>query len=205
MGEPTEGVNEGVNDGVNEDNLFVKPKKLSMFSHESGIESKMNEEMSDIFPIFVTKNMLQERILEVLNQDATEAPAVQPTTKPQTKPVETPKPSRRNKPFMPSIHPSVNPGPKALKETKKDGKYTIYHDSFTSACNEALRLVKERGLEVDENDWFNRVATGPGKPKVGQTNRFSVDLTKDNKPVKEQLNFQVYALPNKYELNCYIQ
>ncbi len=84
--------------------------------------------------------------------------------------------------------------------------FQIYHDTFSSAVQLAHSEAEKRGYTVDENDWFNRVTTGPGKPQPGQTNRFSVGLLKNGIEQRKQLHIQVYGMESgKYELNFYIQ
>lgn len=84
--------------------------------------------------------------------------------------------------------------------------YKLYHNSYSEAIKHAIRETKDRGYEVDEDDLFNKVLTGPRKPSPGQTNRFSIDLLKDGKPSKKKLHIQVYNMDNsgKYELNMYV-
>jgi len=38
----------------------------------------------------------------------------------------------------------------------------------------------------------------------GKTVKVSVELTKDGKPQRKELQIQVYGMKNGYELNCYI-
>jgi len=183
-------------------NFLIKPKKLSIFAPEGSEEAKF-------------KHSIKEKLKESFQQDDTDMtqPTIEPTIKPkvspQTTPTITPKPSRKNKPFLPPS-PLVNPRPKAkvgMDEVTGKGKNIeaqIYHDSFSQAAQEADAFAKARGYEVDETDWFNQVATGKGRPDEGQTHSFSIGLTKDGVPQKKNLNFQVYGMKNKYELNVYI-
>jgi hypothetical protein len=95
----------------------------------------------------------------------------------------------------------------SISEAKSD--YTIYHQSFTAAADEARRLAVRLGFEIDEDSWFNNVATGGrysrGRPSKGKTTRFTVDLTKNAKPQRKTLNFQVYGMESgSYELNAYV-
>jgi hypothetical protein len=90
-------------------------------------------------------------------------------------------------------------------------KYPIHHSSFSSAVDAARTLAEKSGFEIDEDDWFNSVSTGPRKPSAGKTNRYKILLTKNGKPVKKMLVFQVYGMDKRigehsgtYELNAYI-
>jgi hypothetical protein len=175
------------------DNFLIKPKKLSIFAPEGSEEAKF-------------KHTIKEKLKESFNQeDMTTAPVVEPkpVIKPTIEPKVAPKPNRRNKPFLPQ--PNVNPRPKAKMEEKSDKgpKYTIYHDSFTQAATEAENYAKARGFEVDPSDWFNQVGVG-ARPAEGETKKFHIELLKNGETQKVQLNFQVFGMPNKYELNAYI-
>ena len=88
------------------------------------------------------------------------------------------------------------------RRSKSD--YRIYHRLYSDAVAEALSLAKRKGYEVDENDIFTKVTTGPRKPSEGRTNSFKFDLTKGGKPVKHMLVFQIYGMKNQYELTAYI-
>jgi len=92
-----------------------------------------------------------------------------------------------------------------------EGKYKLYHKTFTDAADEALKFVKKKGFDVDEDSWFTAVSTGGrygrGRPATGKTHRFTVELTKNGKPSKPRrvVEFQVYGMDSgKYELNMYI-
>ncbi len=88
----------------------------------------------------------------------------------------------------------------------KEGDYPLYHKTFTSASQAALDLVKKRGFEIDDDDWFNQVSTGPKKPGKGKTNRYVVKVTKNGRETKKRLAFQVYGMDSgKYELNAYVE
>jgi hypothetical protein len=88
----------------------------------------------------------------------------------------------------------------------EEAKYPLYHKTFTSAAQAALDLAKKQGFEVDEDDWFNQVSTGPKKPGKGKTNRYIVKVTKNGKETRKRLAFQVYGMDSgKYELNAYVE
>jgi hypothetical protein len=158
---------------------------------------------------FVNKEKIRSILQESLNQDDM---TTQPVTKPAptVKPAKTEpsKPSRRDKPFKPTVTPGVRPDPKAnLKEAGTE--YETYHKTFSSAVQAAGEMAQKRGFVVDENDWFTKVATGPKKPSEGMTNRYSIELLKNGQPSKKMLHIQVYNMGNNfgspYELNAYIQ
>ncbi len=90
-----------------------------------------------------------------------------------------------------------------LDEAKND--YTISHKTFSSAVQHAVEVAKKRGYEVDSEDYDRKVAMGPRKPGKGKTNSYSIDVTKNGKPVKQKLQMQVYYDQGRYELNMYIQ
>jgi hypothetical protein len=102
----------------------------------------------------------------------------------------------------PKTQASVS-APVVFTEAKSD--YTINHKTFSSAVQHAVEVAKKRGYEVDEEDYDRKVALGPRKPSKGKTNSYSIDLTKNGKPVKQKLQMQVYYDEGRYELNMYIQ
>jgi len=94
----------------------------------------------------------------------------------------------------------------AYKKYIIEADYQLYHPTFTAAAKAALDLAKKKGFEVDEDDWFNQVSTGPKKPGKGKTNRYVVKVTKKGKETKKRLAFQVYGMDSgKYELNAYVE
>lgn len=93
-----------------------------------------------------------------------------------------------------------------MNEKKED--YQIYHKTYTSAVDAMLSYVKANGYDIVDDEVWNKISTGPGRPKNGDTVRHSLDLTKNGKVQKKQLNAQVYDMGNSrgntYELNMYI-
>ena len=83
--------------------------------------------------------------------------------------------------------------------------YKLYHNTFSGAVQEAIAVAKKKGFDVDEDDWHDKVATGPRKPSKDKTNSYSIKLMKKGKPVRQMLQIQVYNMGAKYELNCYVQ
>jgi hypothetical protein len=88
------------------------------------------------------------------------------------------------------------------RKSKKD--YEIYHKSFTSAITEVLEFVKKNGYELNEDEFFNSVTTGPKKPSEGKTNKYSLNIYKNGVEQRKSLNFQVYGMSTQWELNMYI-
>jgi len=85
-------------------------------------------------------------------------------------------------------------------------KYKIDHKSYTAAVEEALIVADKAGYEVDMDDYFDKIATGPRKPQEGKTNIFQIALEKGGKEQKKKLQIQIYGKgKHGYELNCYIQ
>lgn len=93
------------------------------------------------------------------------------------------------------------------KYVNEASNYDLYHKDFSSAVQHAAEVAKKRGYEIDDEDWFRKVASGPRKPSEGKTNTYSVRLTKDGKPQKKALQMQVYNKGGSkpYELNMYIE
>ena len=83
-------------------------------------------------------------------------------------------------------------------------KYQLYHTTFSNAVQTAEKQAEKQGYEVDQDDWFNKIATGPKKPSEGKTNSYNIKLWKNDKPTKKTLAIQVFNMGKKYELNMYI-
>lgn len=88
--------------------------------------------------------------------------------------------------------------------TEKKSDYTIYHKTFSSAVQHALAQVEKQGYTVSDDEWDNKVATGPKKPGTGKTNSYTIDLLKNGKETPRKLQMQVYYDQGRYELNMYI-
>lgn len=98
-------------------------------------------------------------------------------------------------------------GESQLKEAKQD--YETYHNSFTDAATDAREMAEKRGYTIDEDDWWNEVASGGrygrARPAIGKTHKFTVGLLKDGKPQRKALIFTVYGMESgRYELVAYI-
>ncbi len=90
-----------------------------------------------------------------------------------------------------------------------ESNYTLYHNSYTSAVQEAERYVNKQGYTLDDEEMADKIGMGPGKPKDGQTVKHTLDLYKNGSPIKgkKKFHFQVYNRGqdnNTYELNAYI-
>jgi len=69
-----------------------------------------------------------------------------------------------------------------LASLLKEGKYQVYHKTYTSAINTALEYAEKQGYEYDKEETASKIGMGPKKPSDGKTNRFSIELTKNGKP-----------------------
>lgn len=96
----------------------------------------------------------------------------------------------------------------ALNEARQPkDEYTLYHNSLTSAIQEAERYVKRKGYVMDAESLGEKVGLGPKKPSKGKTNSYHIDLTKGGKPQKVKAHIQVFnrgTPKNMYELNVYV-
>lgn len=71
--------------------------------------------------------------------------------------------------------------------------YELYHSSYTSAVDAALGVARAKGYDVDPEEIFHTISTGPKKPSPGETISLTVALTKNGQPVKNHmLVYQVY-------------
>ena len=80
----------------------------------------------------------------------------------------------------------------------------IYFKTFSEAVQHARETAEWKGFIVDEDDWFNQITTGAGRPDVGQTFTANIGVTFEGKPVNKTLNIQVYGMKGSYELNHYV-
>ena len=86
-----------------------------------------------------------------------------------------------------------------------EAKEQVYFNTFSGAVQYAESQVKKKGYEVDEDDWWRKVATGPKKPSAGKTNRYTIELTKGGQPNNSTLSMQVFGMASgKFELNFYM-
>lgn len=189
-------------------NIFLdgQGKRMSIFAPEGSPEfmeeNRLDEnltgnEKNSIFG----KDLLKAKLHETFNlKDMTET--VEPIVQPIVKPTTTPAPSRRSKPF--TIDPDSVPqtDPKAMNENLN--RLDVYHNTFSSAVQTAGEYAKSKGYELNDDEWFNTIATGPKKPQEGETNKYTLTLYKNGKEQKKALHIQVYGMKNKYELNTYI-
>ena len=77
----------------------------------------------------------------------------------------------------------------------------IYFPTFSEAVQHAREVAEKKGFTIDENDWFNQVTMGAGRPSVDEYFTASIGLEKDGKPVKNaRLQIQVYGMDNSFEL-----
>lgn len=97
------------------------------------------------------------------------------------------------------IHESIK-----LTSLVNEAKFEVYHNSYTSAISAAREYAEKQGYTINDDDSFTKIGMGPRKPSEGKTNKFSIELSKDDKVQRKQLHIQVYGMKTKYELNCYI-
>ena len=96
--------------------------------------------------------------------------------------------------------------PLITKKGATRNNYEILHDSYTSAMAEAYAYAEANGYLVDEEDIFQEVTTGKGRPGIGKTIKHSLLLLKGDKVQRKALQVQVYGMESgAYELNAYIQ
>ena len=90
-----------------------------------------------------------------------------------------------------------------VQESKDD--YPVYHKSYTSAVQAIHDFAAQRGYELNDDEMFDMIGSGPRKPQEGDTNRFNIPLYIDGKEQKKALHAQVYGRGQEgYELNMYI-
>jgi len=85
-----------------------------------------------------------------------------------------------------------------------EGSQKLYHNTMSDAFRHVEKELKSKGVEFDQEEFFQKVSAGPRKPTVGQTNSYNI-LLKGTKGKKQKFaHVQVYGMDNgKYELNWY--
>ena len=92
---------------------------------------------------------------------------------------------------------------KLFVENKRS--YIIHHDLYSNAISEMTDYIQKNGYLYNEDEFFNTVTTGPGKPQEGKTHRFSLQMFKGDKETKKNIQVQIYGYETgKFELNMYI-
>lgn len=90
---------------------------------------------------------------------------------------------------------------------EKKGDYQIYHSSYTSAVDAALRHAVDMGYTTDPEEVGSLVGFGPKKPGRGKTVQVHIPLYKNDKPQRKALHITVYNRDvngNTFELTTYI-
>lgn len=97
-----------------------------------------------------------------------------------------------------------------IKKVIKEIADSPYYDTFSAAVQTARLAAENKGYEINEDDWFNEITVGQGKPREGQTTKACIGLSLNGKPQRKTLNIQVYNMGlnfgngRNYELNYYI-
>lgn len=98
-------------------------------------------------------------------------------------------------------------------KVNENSEYQIYHPSYTSAIDSALKYIRKMGYEIPEDEIWSNITTGPKRPSPGKTNRISLEITKDGhlkrKIVGQRKMAQIQIFNrgidgNTYELNVYV-
>ena len=108
---------------------------------------------------------------------------------------------------FPMSHGEPTGIPKFDKKGATRNNFQIHHRSYTSAMQEAYDYAEANGYLVDEDDVFQQVTTGRGKPRVGETRNHSLGLwgLQNGRKQRKALQVQVYGMESgTYELNAYI-
>jgi RecJ-like exonuclease len=94
-----------------------------------------------------------------------------------------------------------------MNERKSKFDYELYHDTYTSAVDTALKHAEVKGYTTDPEEVATYVGFGPRKPGRGKTVTVHIPLYKNGKPQKKALHIVVYNRDvdrNTYELTTYI-
>jgi hypothetical protein len=89
----------------------------------------------------------------------------------------------------------------------KKSDYTIYHNSYSAAVQEAENFATKNHYELNQDQIFQDIGVNTKRPRDGETTKFKFDLYADNKLQRKKLHAQVYGRGtqhNSFELNMYI-
>lgn len=91
-------------------------------------------------------------------------------------------------------------------ELNEAANYKLYHDSYTSAVNTALKYAESLGYKTDPEEAADKIGLGPKKPSVGKTNTIRLRVYKNgNLEKNKRLTMAIYGMEGgKYELTCYV-
>ena len=85
-----------------------------------------------------------------------------------------------------------------IEEAKSSSGYDLYHKDFSTAMSHAYDFAKKKyGITVNPTEIDDKVASGPRKPSVGNTNSYRL------KGDRGAIQVQVYNTGKSYELNMY--
>ena len=174
------------------DNTVPLIMEKKIFEMKKAVAAKMCEQMksaSEKIRLELTEDEIEESIdpTEIHNGPAPTGQRVNSADKGDKQPPNT------------TVVPKNN-----LKEEELEENY---HSSYTSAIQTAVKHAESRGYKVDPEDYDNKVATGPLRPREGKTVSHVLNLTtKDGKKSKKTLAVQIYNRGGKtpFELNHYI-
>jgi hypothetical protein len=96
-----------------------------------------------------------------------------------------------------------------LTDLLNEGNKDTYFQTFSAASDFARDSAEKRGYVIDEDDWQTQVAFGGkytrARPSIGKSHSFIIGLSKNGKPQRKSLSFQVFGMPSgNYELTHYI-
>jgi len=198
------------------DSLFIDPKRNMLF--QPGNEIK--ETFSNIM-----QNILKEDFGNAKKNDSfvgkenfmTETEPAPTRIAPSID--EPSRITRREKPWRTAPTETPNPTPKALEEDdsipmdfKPKGKKPeaeVYHGSYSSAVTAALENIENQGFNYSKEEVWDKISTGPAKPKEGVTNKFTLTLFKKDSEgnlvsQRKAAHIQIYGMGARYELNTYL-
>lgn len=91
----------------------------------------------------------------------------------------------------------------------KESQYELYHPTYTSAIDTALKYAERSGYEMDSEEVADIVGLQSRRPGRGKSTRVSIPLYKNGKLQRKGLQIVVYAMDtdsrNPFELTTYIR
>ena len=80
----------------------------------------------------------------------------------------------------------------------------MYFKSYTECIEKAKESFQKQGYHFNEDELVEIIGFNSKRPSVGQTERVTIPLYKNNKLQRKAGHIQVFGMKKSFELNCYI-
>jgi hypothetical protein len=80
----------------------------------------------------------------------------------------------------------------------------MYFKSYTECIQKAKESFIKQGYHFNEDELVEIIGFNSKRPDIGETERVSIPLYRNNKLQKKMGHIQVFGMPHSFELNHYI-